>query len=425
VDYLLKAGEKAKRTYANEAAIAHLTRGLELLKTLPEAPESAQRELDLQVALGVPLIHARGHAAPEVEATYARARELSEQVVNTPQLFQVLLGLRRFYLWRGQLQTAHELGEQLLTLAQSAQDPSRLSRAHVMHAETLYFLGEFVQAREHCEQGTALYDPQQRRSHLFLYGNDTGVGCGLFQALALWHLGYPDQASKRADEMLTLARELSHPYTVVFALYFTAALHQLRWEVQAVQERVEALLRISAERGFALYLAWGTILRGWALAERRCGSEGIDQMCKGIADQRVIGVETPLPSSLAFLAEAYGKVGRITEGLSILSEALALVEKNEQRCWEAELYRLQGNLLMKGEEEAQAEACFHHALKVARRQKARSWELRAAMSLSRLWLKQGKKKRARRLLQETYDWFTEGFDTADLKEAKALLDALA
>ncbi len=429
VEYLFKAGEKAKRNYANEAAIAHLTRGLELLKTLPETPERTQRELDLQIAVGVPLVLTKGHAAPEVETTYSRALELSEQVGETPQLFHVLLGLRRFYLHRGQLRTAHDLGERLLALAQSIQELAHLSRAHMMYAETLYSLGKFTQAREHCEEGIAVYDPEQRRSHAFLYGNDTGIGCQIFGALPLWHLGYHDQALKRAREALTLAREFSHPFTLVFALYFAATLHGLRREVQIVQEQVEEVLRLSAEQGFALYLAWGTILRGWALAERGQEHEGIDQMRKGIAARRAIGVEMWQPHLLAFSAAVYGKVGKVEEGLSVLTEALSLIDRNGERCWEAELYRLKGQLLLQQNEGEScfrsAEACFRHALEVARCQSARSWELRAAMSLSRLWRRQGKKEEARMLLQEIYDWFTEGFDTADLKEAKALLDALA
>jgi len=426
--YLLLAGKKAVRLYANETAIAHLTRGLKLLRTLPEAPERDQRELDFLVALGVPLVLTKGHAAPEVEMTYTQARELSRQVGETPQLFQVLLGLRRYYFGRGELQTAHELGEQLLTLARSVQDTTHLSRAHVMHGEILYYLGEFAQAREHCEQGLALCDPQQRRSHVFLYGNDTGILGIVIEGLALWHLGYPDQALKRACEGLTLAQELSHPFTLAVALYLTAALHQIRREVQTVQERVEALLGISAERRFALFLAWGTALRGWALAEQGEIEEGIAQMQQGLATWRTMGGKVWLPIPLSFLAEAYGKVGKAEEGLALLTEGLGLVDKNGERCREAELHRLKGKLLLKQSEGEtcfrDAETCFRQALEVARRQSAKSWELRVAMSLSHLWQKQGRGEEARKLLQEIYGWFTEGFDTPDLKEAKALLEEL-
>jgi class 3 adenylate cyclase/predicted ATPase len=426
ISYLLRAGRKAVRLYANETAIAHLTRGLKLLRTLPETPERDQRELDFLVALGVPLVLTKGHAAPEVEMTYTQARELSRQVGETPQLFQVLHGLRRYYFGRGELQAAHELGEQLLTLARSVQHTTHLSRAHVMHAEILYYLGEFAQAREHCEQGLALCNPQQRRSYVFLYGNDTEVLGIVLEGLALWHLGYPDQAVKRAREGLTLAQELSHPFTLAVALYYTAALHQLRRDVQKVQERIETLLRISAERRFALFLAWGTALRGWALAEQGGIEEGIVQMQRGLAAWRTTGGEVWLPIPLSFLAEAYGKVGKAEEGLALLTEGLGLVDKNGERCREAELHRLKGELLLKQSEgetcSRDAETCFRQALEVAHRQSAKSWELRAAMSLSRLWQRQGKREEAGKLLQEISGWFTEGFDTPDLKEAKALLE---
>jgi tetratricopeptide (TPR) repeat protein len=291
VDYLRQAGERAMRMSAHQEASAHFTKGLELLKTLPETPRRDQQQLDFLVALGVPLVLTKGHAAPEVEMAYAQARELSRQVGETPQLFQVLHGLRRYYFGRGDLQTAHELGEQLLTLARSGQDPIRLSRAHVMHGEVLYYLGEFAQAREHCKEGLALCDPQQRRSHVLLYGNDTWTLGRMVDGIALWHLGYPDHASRRAREELALAQELSHPFNLAVALYFTAAIHQLRREAQAVQDRVKALLGISAKRGFALFLAWGAALRGGALAEQGEIEEGIAQMEESLAAWRTMGGE--------------------------------------------------------------------------------------------------------------------------------------
>ena len=473
VAYLFQAGEKANHSYANEEAITHLSRGLELLKTLPENADRDQRELDLLVALGVPLVLTRGHAAPEVEQTYARARALSEQTTDTRQRFHVLMGLRRFYLHRGEPGTAHKLGEQLLALAQRTRDPVQLSRAHMMHGETLYSLGEFAPARAHCEQGLAFYDPQQCRSHPFLYGNDTGIGCQIVHAQASWHLGYPDQAAKEADKLLALARELSHPFTLVYALHFTAIVRQLRREAQAVQEQEEAVVRISQERGFALYLAWGTALRGWALAAQGRADEGIEQMQMGIAARRAMGGTTLLPHMLASLAEAYGQAGQVghacsvtkvghacsvtkvghacsvtevghacsvtevghacsvTKALSQIDEALALVELSGERFWEAELHRLKGELLLKrGTEEAEAEACFQRAIEVARGQRVRSWELRAATSLSRghrfrCRQGQGKRAEAREILQEIYGWFSEGFDTADLQEARKLLGTLA
>jgi predicted ATPase len=259
---------------------------------------------------------------------------------------------------------------------------------------------------------------------LFAYGNDTGIGCRIYEALSLWHLGHPDRALRGADELVTLAYELSHPFTLVFALYFAAVLHQFRREVSPFQEKVEALLRISTEQGFALYLAWGTVLRGWALAKQGQEEQGIEEMHKGTAAMKAIRAEVMLTNLLAYLTEACGRAGRIEEGLRALGQGLAPARKTEERCWEAELHRLKGELLLTKGREGEAEACFQRAVDVARRQGARSWELRATTSLSRLWQGQGRPEEARAQLQKVSDWFTEGFGTADLREARALLEEM-
>jgi predicted ATPase len=311
--------------------------------------------------------------------------------------------------------------------------PGHLPRAHMMHGETLLNLGEFARARKHCEQGLSLYDPLQRRSHVLLYGNDTGIGCRIILAQALWYLGYPDQAAREADELLVLARELSHPFTLVFALHFTAVLRQLCREPQIVREQEEAVIRISRERDFMLYLAVGMALYGWALAAQGRAtadagqvSAGIEQMQAGIATWRAQGGRSMLSHMLALLAEAYGLAGSLPEALCQIDEALGLVEASGERFIESELHRLKGDVLLtKGEVEPEAETCFQKALEVARRQGARSLELRAAVSLGRLWQGQGRVEEARDLLQGIYGWFSEGFDTADLQEAKALLDELS
>ncbi len=249
--------------------------------------------------------------------------------------------------------------------------------------------------------------------------------------LALWSLGYPDQALRRSHEALTLAQELSHPFSLAIALCFAAELHQYRREGRATQERAEAAITLCTEQGFALWLATGTILRGWALAEQRQGEEGIAQIRQGLVAYRAMGSELARPQFLALLAEAYGKASQPEEGLSVLAEALAVVNKTGERFCEAELYRLKGQLTLQSQVEShkskveEAEACFHKAIDIARRQQAKSLELRAVVSLSRLWQQQGKQEEARKLLSEIYNWFTEGFDTKDLQEAKALLAALS
>ncbi|MBI3303956.1 MAG: AAA family ATPase, partial [Deltaproteobacteria bacterium] len=455
IPYWQRAGQRAVERSANVEAIAHLTKGLELLKTLPDTPERAQQELTLQIALGGPLMATKGYGAPEMEKAFARARELCQQLGETPQLFPVLFGLWIFYVVRrAELQTAHKLGEQLLRLAQSVQDPALLLEAHFAVGMTLFWLGELASAREHWKQSIALYDPQQHNPHAFLYGHDPGVHCLCYMASALWCLGYPDQALTRSHEALALAQELSHPFSLALALGFASWLHQLRREEQVVQERVEAQITLSTEQGFAAELAWGTILRGWALAEQGQGGEGIAQIHQGMAAWRATGAELWWPHFLTLLAEAHRKVGQIEEGLTVLAEAQTTVNKTEERFWEAELYRLKGELSLKSRQvkasqdksgvetspeqvkasqdksedwspELEAEECFRQAIAIARRQQAKSLELRAVMSLARLWQQQGKKAEAQQMLAEIYGWFTEGFDTVDLKEAKALLEELS
>jgi predicted ATPase len=430
--YSQKAGERATQRSANVEAIAHLTKGLELLKALPDTPECTQQELTLQTTLGPALIATKGYTAPEVEHAYTRALELCRRMGETPQLFPVLRGLQVFYFARAEYKTAQELAEQLLTLAQRVHDPALLVGAHYALGQILYLLGELTSAREHLEQGITLYDSQQDRS-LTWAGAHPAVQCLAFGANALWLLGYPDQALKRTHEALTLAQELSHPYGLAYALVMAAWLHQFRRERQAVQERAEAVMALSSEQGFTRYLVLGTLCRDWALAEQGQGEEGITQMRQGLAAYRATGSGVWRPYFLALLAEAYGKVGQSEEGLSVLAEALATVNKTGERFYEAELYRLKGELTLAqfsvqglaSSVQKEAEECFLKAIEIARRQSAKSWELRATMSLARLWQQQGKQHAARNTLSEIYSWFTEGFDTKDLQEAKALLEELS
>jgi len=436
--YWQRAGQRAIERSANIEAISQLTEGLELLKTLPDTPNRTQQELTLQIALGAPLRITKGFASPEVERVYARARELSQQIGETPQLFPVLRGLGGFYIARAEFQTAHKLGKQCLRLAQSVQDPALLLQAHYLLGATLFCLGEIAQARKHAEQGIALYNPKQHSSHAFLYGQDPGVACLFWTAWALWYLGYPDQALKKGHEAFVLAQELSHPYSLAVVLDLLAFLHQFRREEHTAQEQAEASITLSTERGFEFFLEMGTILQGWALAGQGQREEGIEQMRQGLASWQATGAELYRSYWLALLAEAYGKAGQTEEGLTVLAEALAVVNKNSERFYEAELYRLKGELLLMqavgagsipdefvGDAPTEAETCFRQAIDIARCQSAKSLELRAVISLSHLLQKQGKKQEARRMLAEIYGWFTEGFDTRDLKEAKALLDELS
>jgi TOMM system kinase/cyclase fusion protein len=427
IGYWQQAGQRAIERSANLEAIGHLTTALDVLKTLPDTPERTQHELTLYTALGVPLRATKGFGAPEVGQVYARARALCQQVEETPQLSPVLRGLWEYYELRGELQTARELGEQLLTLAQHVREEELLLVAHHVLGDTLVWLGEFAGARAHLEQGMVLYHPQQHRAHAFLYGYDSGVHGLSFGAWALWYLGYPDQALRRVHDALRLAQDVSHPFSLGFALAFAAWLHQLRREGHAAHERAAALIALATDQGFPFWDSWGTVLRGWALAEQGQCAEGIAQLRQGIAAWRATGAALQLPYYLALLVEAYGKAGQAEEGLRVLAEALAAVHTTGERQHEAELHRLKGALLLAqdGADAQEAERCFRQAMDVACQQQAKSLELRAATSLSRLWQQQGNCAEAHKLLAPIYGWFTEGFDTADLQEAKALLETLA
>ena len=370
----------------------------------------------------------KGYTTLEVEQVYTRSRELCQQVGGSPQLFSALFGLWRFYNNRAELRTAHELGEECFALAQRLHNAAFLLQAHFALGVTLFHLGEFASALAHLDQGISLYNPQAHYSLAFLYGTDPGVACRSYAARALWFLGYPDQAIRRSHEALTLAQQCSHASTLGYALHFAAALHVYRREVRLVQELAEALITLSNEHGFARWLGSGMIRRGWALAEQGAAADGIVQLGQGLAIWQAIRSDMGRPQHLVMLAEVYGKGGEPEAGLTALAEAMAVVSKNGERDFEAELYRLKGKLLLqvdKKERLAEAEESFLQALHIARQQGAKSLELRAATSLGHVWHQHGKCVEARQILGDIYGWFTEGFDTPDLLDAKALLEVFA
>jgi predicted ATPase/DNA-binding winged helix-turn-helix (wHTH) protein len=434
VPYLQYAGENAVRRSAHQEAIRHLSTALELLKTLPSTPERIQQELLLRTTLGSVLIAIKGYAAPEVEQAYARARELCQQVGEASELFRVLVGLHMFYRQKAELQTSYEVGRQLLSLAETTKTADFLLVAHQALGTTLYYLGEVAQARAYLEQGVAHYDPRSHHSHALLYGQDPGVICLATLARALWALGYPDQALERSREAVALAQQLGHPFSLAFALYFSAVVCQYRREWQEAQRFADDLMALSAEQEFAQQLAQGRIMVGWTLVEQGRVAEGIGQIRQSMAAYRATGSDLGRSSYLVLLAGAYGKAGEAEAGLTALAGAMTAIEQHRICFNEAEIYRLKGELLLRqamGTSDAptrswsEAEACLQQALDVARHQGAKSLELRAAMSLSRLWQQQGNRQAARQLLANTYGWFTEGFQTPDLRETQVLLAELA
>ncbi|MBI3801478.1 MAG: AAA family ATPase [Deltaproteobacteria bacterium] len=426
IQYLQQAAEKSLRRSANQEAVSHLTKALDFLTTLPDTSERTHQELALLITLGAPLIATKGYGTLEVETVYTRARELCQQLEETPQIFSVLFGLRAVYVAQGDYQTARGLAEQCLRLAQSVQDATLLLLAHMGLGTTLYFLGAFAEAREHLEQALAYYDRQQHNPHVSRTPQDPRVICLTYLAWVLWTLGYPEQAVKKEPEALTLAQELSHPFSLAWALNLAAKVHLWRREGSVVQERAEAMILLATEHGFPYWLTEGTMLQGWALAEQGQEEEGFTQMRHGLTTWRAIGSGVAASYFLTLPVEAYGRRGQVEQGLTVLAEALAMVDRTGERFYEAELYRLKGELSLQSEvrspkskiqrleekpkakgkaqkakitslqsltpnPQAEAEACFLQAIEIARQQQAKSLELRAVMSLSRLWQQQDKK----------------------------------
>ena len=432
LEYLQLAAQQAMERSANTEATNHLTAAVHLLNTLPDTPQRDRQELALQTMLGPVLIATKGNGAPEVGAAYTRALQLGRQSGEDARLFPVLFGLRSFHLIRGELQPAFELAQQLVSLAESVQDSDLLVEAHLAQGNSLFLFGKLLPALEHFERAISLYDPQRHHVHAFVYGLDPGVFCLGRSAWLLQLLGHPDQASKRMAEALGLAHGQSHAFSLAVAIMHACPIHGLRSEWLALQQQAEAAIAVCGEQGFASILAQATMYRGDALAQQGQAEEGIALMREGMDAQLATGASLFRPLFLCFLAKACATAGRFEEGLAAVEEANAIVEKTDEGYYVAELHRLKGELVLgrSGVEaepsvQTEAEECFRKSIEIARQQEAKSFELRAVTSLSRLWKQQGKKAEARQALAEIYGWFSEGFETADLKDARALLEQLS
>jgi predicted ATPase len=427
VHYWQQAGDNASRRHAYHEAIDAFRKGLALLATLPEDPERTQGELALQLALGELLMNTQGMFSPEAGEAYTRAYALCQRVEEPPQYFQVLRGLCRFHRTQAQLCTAEALSQRLFQLAQRQHNAVLLLESHLAMGVVAFYRGDLIAARAHLEQSIGLCDTPQLPTPLFPSGYESGAIHGAWFALILWLLGYADQAQQRSQKALARAQQVGYTPGLGLVGIYASMLSQFRREAAATRAHAEALMTAAAAQGFGYRVEQGHILRGWALALQGDAAAGVALIRQGLAVTEGSGLKVFRPYRLALLAEAYGQVGQPEAGLEVLAEALTLVAATEERCWEAELYRLKGALLLQlpNPDVSQAEACFQQALDIARSQQAKSLELRAALSLSCLWQQQGKRAAARDLLEPIYDWFTEGFDTLDLQEAKALLEELS
>ena len=427
VGYWLKAGRHAVERSASAEAIAHLNKGLELLKTLPESAERREQEIAFQLTLGVPLLSTKGHGSPEAERAYRRASELSRARGDALSLFFATWGLWRFSSAKADMRTGLRLAEELLDLATKNADPALLLQAHHAHWTTLYNCGEFGRANEHIDQGLALYDPDQHRDQAFLVaGHDPSVCAHLTAARITWVRGRPDQAMERSLLARNQADELGHPLTVAIALNHALRVCARNRDAEAAQQWLAPLRALAKEHGLAGQASWCDLMQTWVKARLTATGDDITGLRKQLAaNPELAGVEVPFAK--AILADACRSAARIEDGLEILSEALDEASATGVRFWDAELHRLRGDLLLSlaNGDQAEAEACYQESLSIARRQNAKSLELRSAVNLARLWDKQGRRDEARDLVTPVYASFTEGHDTSDLVEARTLLDALS
>jgi predicted ATPase len=425
-DYFGLAARNANELFASHEAVALARRGLAMIAMLPPNRERLERELSMQVVLGNALMATRGYAATEVEQTYARAGELCRELGDTPHILPVLFGVYAFHVVRGKLRTALQVAEDFLARAKRQPGPAILN-GHRMMGGALLYLGELTAAREHLERATVQYDRAEHRSLTWLYGQEPGSVVHSLLAMTLWLLGYPDQAIASSREALRLGREVSHAHTHAQVLTFAGMLHQFRREVPGLRETVDALVKLAAEQGMPFWSNAAKPLLGSVLAAEGTVEQGIDEVRAGLDRLEATGAGLFRPYSLCLLAEACGRARQTEAGLAALDQAERVANSTEEGFWQAELHRLRGELLLDPalSRQAEAEACLFRAIDAARRQQARSLELRAAMTMSQIWQRQGKRAEARALLAPVYQWFTEGFDTIDLKDAKALLQQLS
>ena len=459
IHYWQHAGHRALERSANVESVQHIRQGLAALENLSENASTqeleatAQLELELQTTLGTALIATKGYASEEVEIAYTRARELLDTLDTGEPIssegpefsvgtsvkdlrFPVLFGLWLSHLVRGRFLSAREFGEQCFSIAKQDGDPAFEVEARRALGATLYYLSEFKAALEHLEAGIERYQPQHHPVPTFLhYVADPGMTLLAYSAPLLWCLGYPTQAESRLHEAAAIGKDRNHPFSDAVLLHFKTVLYQYEGNIEKVDTAATEMLKIGHEHGFSNWEAAATVMKGWALAEQNNTEDGIAMICKGIAAWEQTRAEMVMPLFLALLAQAYQRAGQHTLALQTLDAALSVVDRTGERIYAAELTRQQGELYLMISEETenaseestaphQAEDYFQNALTIARQQGAKSWELRAAISLSELWQRQNRYQDAYALLEPIYAWFSEGFDTKDLRRARNLLKNL-
>ena len=457
VHYLQQAARIALRRSAHHEAKDHLTRALEWLSRLPESGERTKRELELQLMLGVTLMSTQGFSSPQVQQTYAHARQLCQQLGSTPQLFPALWGLRSFYHVRAEYDTAREIADQLLQLAETTQNTDLLVEGHLALGTTLVFQGDLSGARRHLEECLRGYDPQQHRSHAYAYGQDPAVLALCHLASLLVGMGYFEQAAARINDAVRISEEMAHPFSLGYARCFAGAIYSGRGEPEVTLQHAEQAIALAQAQGFPHFQVMGTLLYGWALAALGKPDEGARHLQQALDAQKRIGFEVGRSFYLTLLAEVYCTAGLPEEGLAVVAEGIERVQQKGEWFYAAELYRLRGQLVLQSgvrslesHEESQkskvknqkskiktdsrpltpnpqdeAEGDFQKAIDIARQQTTKLFELRATMALCHLWQVQGKKQQAHERLAGVSNWFTEGLSLPDMQQAKALLAELS
>ncbi len=428
VHFWLKAGLRSRERSANVEAIGHLTKGLSILAAFAESPERDSQELQFLSALAPCHIAVRGYAAPEAGPILERARELCERTGQALRLFGTMVGTWEWRLVRGDIRQCVDLAREGMTLADQLADPGILMEALFMPGVTMFYRGDFAAARRYFERALATCDDRERAKFWSTFtGHNAGVTHRCYLGLALWQLGYPDQAMTVDRDMRELARTIGHAFSTAHALDFTACLYQFCRLGSGVQAAAEEEIAIATDQGFQLWHALGTLHNGAGLLLDGRLDDALPLLLEGLNEFRGTGAELRVPYYLGMLGEAYTQAGRVEEAFAALDEALAIVDKNDDRFHEAELHRLKGELVLAASagQGVEAEVCFERAIEIARRQQSKAWELRATLSLARLWQRQGRSAEAQAALAPVYGGYTEGFTTPDLVDARAMLESLA
>lgn len=428
VAYWQRAGERAAERSADVEANRHLQQALQMLEDLPESEERWRRELEILIARGPILMNLQGSASSEVRDAYVRARELCDRSAQPRQRFPVLWGLWLNHHIGGDAEAALELAHEAIGLAEDLSDRDLLLQAH--HAAWTSQMGraDFCSVVEHADQGLALYDLDRHRAQIFTYGgHDAGVCAGALSAHAQWFIGFADQALERSHNSVALARRTDHPFSIAQAMHYGAMLRMLRREPADAAEISKQLIEFSAENGLAIWRANGAVLQGWARSVAEPSAEELNAFREAVSEREKTGSRLRHAIHLAALAHALSLMGEDAEARQTIEQALREADRTGERSWDTLIHWFNGEVLNAGSDQGSdlAEACYQRAFDVARRQRAKTMELRAATSLARIEAEKGREREARELLTPVYGWFTEGFDTADLKVAKSLLDALS